>query len=84
MSESGRTMELRSTSSDHGRRWDNPWRMEDESRERKARKAGVAIGDGDDCEGFDIGSVGGEAIGWLVARARWRIARETLLLKRGG
>lgn len=57
-------------SSDHGRRCENPWRIEEDAREMKARKAGVAMGGWVwvvvlDCW-FEIGSVGGEAIG--VAR----------------
>jgi len=41
---SGREMEERSMSSDQGRRWEKARRREEEMREMKARKAGVAIG----------------------------------------
>jgi hypothetical protein len=51
-------MEDRSISSYHGRRREKPWRMEMERRERKVRKAGVAIGGWDRVWGFEIGIVG--------------------------
>ena len=31
-------------SSDHGQRYEKPWRIEEDVREMKARKAGVAMG----------------------------------------
>lgn len=72
-------------SSNHGRRWENPWRTEEERRDIKARKAGVAIG-GCDWEAaatllvleFEIGSVGGEA---MVARGSQKAAPRVLSLK---
>lgn len=68
-------MELRSRSSDHGRRCEKPWRTEFERRERNERNAGVAIGGCDGAVGpppvvweVEIGSVGGEAMdgAWRV------------------
>lgn len=41
--ESGREKAERSTSSYQGRRWEKDWRMEEERREMKDRRAGVAI-----------------------------------------
>ena len=60
-------MEVRSMSSDHGRRCEKPWQIEEDAREMTVRKAGVAMGGWVwvvvlDCW-FEIGSVGGEAIG---------------------
>lgn len=78
---SGFDMLERSTSSDQGRRWEKPWRREEETREMKDRKAGVAIGGWDwepelppvlDWE-VEIGSVGGEA---MVARESPIAARD--------
>ncbi|KAJ0558614.1 hypothetical protein HanIR_Chr07g0338311 [Helianthus annuus] len=40
---SGREKAERSTSSDQGRRWEKEWRREEERREMKERRAGVAI-----------------------------------------
>ena len=74
-------MEERSASSDHGRRWEKPWRREEERRERKARNAGVAIGGWDaapvaaalvDWE-LEMGSVGGDDM----------VARESPIVARG-
>ena len=52
-------------SSDHGQRYEKPWRIEEDVREMKARKTGVAMGGWVwvvvlDCW-FEIGSVSGEA-----------------------
>ena len=52
---------------DHGRRCEKPWRIKEDAREMKVRKAGVAMGGWVwvvvlDCW-FEIESVGGEAIG---------------------
>lgn len=56
---SGREKAVRSRSSDQGRRWEKPWRREEERRLMKERKAGVAMG------GWDWGPPGGaELVDW--------------------